>query len=260
MQPSVYQGEKFRDFIAKVKLHFNKYGFSSKPTNEDVADKLGVKPMQLNRYYKSANLQKETVKKITEAFNVSEREIWDIQDNIHNMYEGNVDRFISDKPNSKPIQEITPIPADAYMMVEYVDLAASAGALGLTNIEMLPETKLRLVPKEFDRGNYLVVRVNGDSMVDGTDISIPDGTEILVKEYTLEPGEKLPIRGNLFVICSSEGNVFKQITEHNIEEGYVRCHSYNKRYDDYIIPLREIHQIFVYKKIVSYRPSIPEIK
>lgn len=125
---------------------------------------------------------------------------------------------------------------------------------------MLPETKLRLVPREFDKGNYLVVRVNGDSMVDGTDISIPDGTEILVKEMLLQPGEKLPIRGNLFVICSSEGNVFKQIVEHNIDEGYIKCHSYNKRYDDYIIPLKEIHQIFIFRKIVSYRPSIPEIK
>src|SRR5690606_21320356 len=129
-----------------------------------------------------------------------------------------------------PKNEITPIPTDAYMMVEYVDLSASAGALGLTDIEMLPETKLRLVPREFDRGNYLVVRVNGDSMVDGTDVSIPDGAEILVKEYHLEPGEKLPIRGNLFVICSSEGNVFKQITEHNLEEGFIRCHSYNPKY------------------------------
>lgn len=30
----------------------------------------------------------------------------------------------------KPKQEVSPIPTDAYMMVEYVDLSASAGALG----------------------------------------------------------------------------------------------------------------------------------
>lgn len=208
----------------------------------------------------SANLQYATVQKILDAFKVDENEIWGVPPSVvHDMYEAK-EGFHKLFTKQEIKKEVTLVPIDAYMMVEYVDLAASAGALGLTNIEMLPETKLRLVLKEFDRGNYLVVRVDGDSMVYGTDISIPDGTEILVKEYTLEPGEKLPIRGNLFVICSSEGNVFKQITEHNTLEGYIKCHSYNPKYNDYIISLNEVHQIFVYRKIVSYRPSIPEIK
>lgn len=157
-------------------------------------------------------------------------------------------------------EEITPRPYDDYMMVEYVDLSASAGMLGGSNVDLLPDTKKRLVPREFENGNYLVVRVNGDSMTDGTDISIPDGVEILVKEHVLENGDKLPIRGNLFVICSREGNVFKQIVEHNTDLGYIRCHSYNPKYEDYNIPMSEVFQIFIYRKIVGYRPNIPEIK
>ncbi len=161
---------------------------------------------------------------------------------------------------SRPIyDEVTPIPYDNYMMVEYADLSTSAGLLGRVLPEYLPETKRKLMPKEFDTGNYLVVKIDGDSMDDGSNMSIPDGSEILIREYFLSRGEKLPIRNNLFVIVSQEGTVFKQITEHNTEEGYIRCHSYNPKYKDYNIPLEEILQIFIYRKIVSLRPCIPEI-
>lgn len=163
------------------------------------------------------------------------------------------------KDEKKYVEEVSPIPYDNYMEVEYADLSTVAGRLGGYNPATLPEMKRRLIPKEFDRGNYLVVRVDGDSMDDGTSISIPDGTEILIKEYHLEKGEKLPIRGNLFVIVSTEGTVFKQIIEHNTEEGYIICHSYNQKYSDYRINLSEVLQIFIYRKIVSFRPSIPEI-
>ncbi len=155
--------------------------------------------------------------------------------------------------------EVKPVPYDNYMMVEYADLSTSAGLLGRVLPEYLPETKRKLMPKEFDSGNYLVVKIDGDSMDDGSNMSIPDGSEILIREYFLSRGEKLPIRNNLFVIVSQEGTVFKQITEHNMEEGYIRCHSYNPKYKDYTIPLEEILQIFIYRKIVSLRPCIPEI-
>lgn len=155
---------------------------------------------------------------------------------------------------------ITPIPYEDYMMVEYEDLATAAGYLGVDDLSVLPETKKRLVPKEFERGKYLVVRVDGHSMDDGTSISIPHGTEILIKELKINSGERLPIRNNLFVIVSKDGVVLKQITEHNIEEGYIKCHSYNTAFKDYIIPLSEINQVFIYRKIVSFRPPIPDIE
>lgn len=154
---------------------------------------------------------------------------------------------------------VTPIPHDNYMVVEYADLSTAAGRLGVENPAVLPEMKKRLVPKEFDNGNYLVVGVDGDSMDDGSNISIPDGTEILIKEHILHNGDKLPIRNNLFVIVSKIGTVFKQIIEHNTEEGYIVCHSYNPKYKDFSIHMDEILQIFIYRKIVSFRPSIPEI-
>ncbi|MDD1539685.1 S24 family peptidase [Riemerella anatipestifer] len=156
--------------------------------------------------------------------------------------------------------EVKAVPYDNYMMVEYADLGTSAGILGGgDNPAYLPETKRRLVPKEFDSGKYLVVGVYGDSMDDGSSISIPHGTEILIKECILSNGEKLPIRNNLFVIVSRSGTVFKQIIEHNTEKGYIMCRSYNPKYKDYKILLEEVIQIFVFRKVVSYRPFIPEI-
>src|SRR5690606_17447518 len=122
--------------------------------------------------------------------------------------------------NGKP-DGIKPVPYEDYMMVEYEDLSTAAGYLGVNDLDVLPDTKKRLVPKEFERGKYLVVKVDGHSMDNGTSISIPDGTEILIKELKLSNGERLPIRNNLFVIVSKDGVVLKQIIEHNLEEGYI---------------------------------------
>ncbi|VXC99680.1 LexA family transcriptional regulator [Sphingobacterium multivorum] len=275
MQHIGYQGEKFKEFVKNYKVIDSETKLFRKIKMEEVAEMLGVSRNQVYKYFNTEFLDDKVVVRIMSAFEVGVEEIWgdnnssrfklkdinnsdeeSITDMIIQM-QSTIDKALLNDKATK--QEVTPIPTDAYMMVEYVDLSASAGPLGGSNVDLLPETKKRLVPKEFEKGNYLVVRVNGDSMVDGTDISIPDGAEILVKEYILEKGDKLPIRGNLFVICSREGNVFKQVVEHNTDIGYIRCRSYNKKYSDYNIPLDDIFQIFIYRKIVGYRPSIPEI-
>lgn len=159
----------------------------------------------------------------------------------------------------KPKEGVTPIEKDAYMWVEYQDLSAVAGRLGGANVDALPEHKKKLVPNEFDSGNYLVVRVDGDSMEVDSEISIPNGSEILIKEYIYTQGEKLPIRDNLWVIVSAEGTVFKQIIKHSVEQGYITVHSYNPRFEDYDIMMEDIIQLFIYRKIVSARPKIPAI-
>lgn len=165
----------------------------------------------------------------------------------------------SSNQNNRP-DGITAIPYDDYMMVEYEDLATAAGYLGVDDLEILPDTKKRLIPKEFERGKYLVVRVDGHSMDDGTSKSIPDGTEILIRELQIEPGKRLPIRNNLFVIVSHDGVVLKQVVEHDVENGFIRCHSYNPDFKDYLIACDDIIQIFLYRKIVSFRPPIPDIE
>lgn len=154
------------------------------------------------------------------------------------------------------INEVTPIPKDDYMMVEYADLRASAGRLGGSNLDMLPYTHKRLIPSEFNNGNFLVVRVDGDSMYDGTARSLSDGDEVLIKERTVDQWYDLPIRKSLFVITSREGNVLKQITEINKEEGYIICHSFNPRYEDFKLYFTDIFQIFIVRKVVQKQISL----
>lgn len=163
------------------------------------------------------------------------------------------------KDINKPLDSVTPVPNENYMWVEYADLSAAAGSLGGNNVDELPETKKRLVPREYDNGEYLVIRVDGNSMDNGLNYSIPDGSEILIKKYYLNPGEKLPIRNNLFVINARDGKALKQIIEHNTDEGYLLCHSYNAEFKDYKVYHEDILEIFIYRKIVSMRPHIPDI-
>lgn len=152
--------------------------------------------------------------------------------------------------------EVTPVSNSDYMMVEYVDLRASAGKLGVGDVDQLPETHKRLMPKDYAKGGYLVVRVDGDSMDDGSKRSLSDGDEVLTYEYTNRGLDELPIRKALFVITTLNGNVLKQITEINKEEGYIVCHSFNSEYPDFRIAFSEICQIFIVCKVVQKQISL----
>jgi phage repressor protein C with HTH and peptisase S24 domain len=144
--------------------------------------------------------------------------------------------------------EITPVPEDDYMMVEFDDLETAAGILGGGNVEALPERKKRLVPKEYAKGLYLVVRVHGHSMDDGTKRSITEGEELLIKQYFGDIGNA-PIRNKLFVIVTNEGSVVKQIVDKTANA--IICHSFNPSWEDYSIKIDEILQIFTVEKKVK---------
>ena len=174
---------------------------------------------------------------------------------FENFYNIKLNMFSESSQNDFSLKnEVNQISNDNYMMVEYADLSASAGTLGGAILDNLPDSKIRLVPKEYEKGNYLVVRVNGDSMNDGTLRSLIDGDEILIQEHFLHTGDKLPIRNNLFVIVSNEGSVIKQITEHNTSENTITCHSFNPVYEDFKLNLDDVYQIFIYKKIIRRKP------
>lgn len=160
--------------------------------------------------------------------------------------------FLNDSKRS----EVIPVPEGDYMMVEYVDLRASAGLLGVGDVTQLPDTHKRLVPKEYAKGGFLVVRVDGDSMDDGTKKSLSDGDEVLIYEHVDNHIENLPIRKTLFVITTLNGNVLKQIKEINKEEGYILCHSFNQGYEDFKIKFEDVCQIFIVCKVVNKQISL----
>lgn len=162
----------------------------------------------------------------------------------------------SDNESQLQYNEVTPVPEGDYMMVEYVDLRASAGRLGVGDVSQLPDTHKRLVPKEYAKGGFLVVRIDGDSMDDGSKRSLSDGDEVLIYEHVDNHIENLPIRKTLFVITTLNGNVLKQIKEINKEESYILCHSFNPDYEDFKIKFEDVCQIFIVCKVVQKQISL----
>lgn len=132
-----------------------------------------------------------------------------------------------------------------YMMAELKDLETAAGKLWKNgvDIQLLPKSKRRLVSREYEKGNYLVVRVHGHSMDDGTKRSIMDDDEILIRQ-SFESIVSLPIRHKLFVINTIDGSVVKQILKIDTDKKQIICHSFNPNYPDYEINFDALIQIF----------------
>lgn len=138
--------------------------------------------------------------------------------------------------------EVEVVPMDNYVAVPFYDLEASAGLPNGDTPAGWVET--RLVPRQYAGDEYLVVRVSGDSMDDGTSRSLCHGDEIVVKRELFDPANTLPIRSKLFVVDTMEGAVIKQILECNRSEGTVTLHSFNERYRDYQVPLSEVRGFY----------------
>ena len=152
--------------------------------------------------------------------------------------------------------ELKQIAYEEFMEAKYLPITAQAGYL--TSLEGNGKIELQkiLVPKEFNKGNYLVAEIDGASMDDGTNRSICDGDKLLLKQLELNNGDRLPYRNNLFVIVSKEGIVCKQIINQNLENGNITCHSFNNLYEDYDINLRDVYYLFLVKKIVERRVKL----
>lgn len=193
---------------------------------------------------------KLTQSELAEIVKSSTRAVQSWEQNQRNIPLSAIALLENYKISQNDINEITSVPEDDYMMVEYEDLETAAGMLGGGIIDLLPEKKKRLIPKEYAEGNYLVVRVSGHSMDDGTKRSISEGEEILIKEC-YENDFNLPIRNKLFVIVTKEGSVIKQISKIDKEENYIICHSFNPTWEDFKLSFSEILQIFTVEKKVK---------
>lgn len=165
--------------------------------------------------------------------------------------------FVKEERGKYSKDSVTQMPADGHMEVEFRDLSVAGGPLNMTD-EKAPKRTM-LVPREYDRGEYIVVRVDGPSMDDGSIYSIPNGANILIKRFYLENGDRLPIKGNLFVIDAVDGQALKQIIEHNVEEGYIICHSYNPDFKDYRVDIRDVRDFYIFRKIVGFRPPVRDL-
>lgn len=96
------------------------------------------------------------------------------------------------------------------------------------------------------QGHYVAFEVRGDSMNDGTEEAIIEGDRLLCREIMphLWSDSKLHIRKWDFVIVHSEGILVKRIINHDVINHKITVHSLNSMYEDKIIDLSEVKQIF----------------
>jgi len=162
--------------------------------------------------------------------------------------------IIQDPKSKYGKQEVIQSPSQDFQMADFLPIEAQAGYLDSLESQALPELEQMLIPKEFEKGNYLIVEISGDSMNDGSARAIQDGDKLLVKELQKHHWKnKLHYKQYLFIIMSREGVVCKQITGHDVESGELTCHSWNELYKDYTVNLEDVYKLFYVKKIVERR-------
>lgn len=96
------------------------------------------------------------------------------------------------------------------------------------------------------QGHYVAFEVKGDSMNDGTEDAILEGDRLLCREIQphLWVDSKLHIRKWDFVIVHTEGILVKRIIDHDVENHTITIHSLNSMYQDKVINLADVKQIF----------------
>jgi transcriptional regulator with XRE-family HTH domain len=154
-------------------------------------------------------------------------------------------------PSSDQVKQVA---FEDFQEVELLSIEAQAGYLDAIELNETPKLDYMLIPREYEKGNYLVIEVSGSSLDDGSSRSIQDGDKLLCKELIKDHWKnKLHFKQYLFVIVGPEGIVCKQITDHNPETGEIICHSWNPQYSDYTVNLENVYKLFYVKKIVERR-------
>ncbi|TWP23100.1 peptidase S24 [Apibacter muscae] len=102
------------------------------------------------------------------------------------------------------------------------------------------------------KGKYLFFEIKGDSMEDGSMESYREGDLALAREVYQEYWKyKLHIkRWDFVIVHKTEGIIIKRIINHDIENGTITVHSLNSFYEDRILKLSDVAQLFNVVQIV----------
>lgn len=146
------------------------------------------------------------------------------------------------------------------MFVPLVEEYAQAGYLsGFSDQAFLKELpKHPIIVDKYHKGNYFAFRVIGDSMDDGSKMSIPSRSIVVGREIqkTLWTSRFHIHRYKEFIIVHKEGILIKEITSHDVDNGVIECHSYNpdkEKYPDFKLNLDEIDQMLNIVNITTPR-------
>lgn len=154
----------------------------------------------------------------------------------------------------------SPLTDFPFMNIPFVPIHAQGGyAKGYGDqeyIESLPTIPV-MVDKNY-KGKYRVFEVDGDSMDDGSRNALYDGDKILCREVKQELWtSKLHYKKWFFVICmKNDGITVKQITSHDVDCGKITCHPLNSIFEDFVVDLQEVAELYNVIKIVDRNTRI----
>lgn len=111
-------------------------------------------------------------------------------------------------------------------------------------IDTLPT--IDFTPDREMTGNWLAFEVKGDSMEDGSIDSYVEGEIVICREVERDywRDSRLFIHKRDFVIVHEEGVLIKRIIEHDVERHTITIHSLNPMYQDRVLDLAQVKQIF----------------
>ena len=162
--------------------------------------------------------------------------------------------------NGRAVDFVRQVSFDDFMVAPVLVREARAGYLAAHGDQEYVETILptMLMPREYEKGYYLVIEAVGDSMDDGSHRAICDGDKLLVKEINSEHwNEDLPINRQVYTISTrAEAPVVKQIMEIDGVNKQIVCRSWNRHFEDYAVPFEDIMKLFVVKKLVERQVRI----
>lgn len=144
--------------------------------------------------------------------------------------------------------EASPRTMDVIVGIPLVSQYAYAGYLSGYGdpeyIDKLP--RIDFTPDRHMTGNYIAFEVRGDSMNDGSADSYLEGELLICRE--VEPvywkDSQLFINKRDFVIIHKEGILIKRIIAHDVENHTITIHSLNPMYQDEVLDLADVRQIF----------------
>lgn len=250
-----YQGEKFKAFLKSRSIN-----------TADAAGILNISRQAVYEYFKSANLQRETVNKILDAFKVSASDIW----GDHLELTINASKNIEVIPRRLVDPEGLEATGDKFyeladgsliMQVPIIPQKAYAGYLiGYADPEFYDD--LSVIPLPVDkrhRGNYVGFEVEGRSMVcleseELAERSIWPGRIAIGRELPKNKWQyKLHTHSydTWIIVHKDDGILIKEISAHDLGTAEIVVHSLNPEYEDKKISLNDVVQIFSVVQIVN---------
>lgn len=214
-------------------------------TQKELADMIGSSRETVINYEKGRPIPKSKLDILNKVLGpdsvyakpIKGQEVVKVGDNFENK---NGNQFI-ELPNGQ-----------FYMLMPLAEFKIQAGFLSnYQDVDFLMDLSQHgiLVDKPV-QGRYVAFRVNGDSMDDGSSNAITRNSIVSTRELQRHLWEgKLRFKDfPYWVIYTTQSKLplLKEITEHNVAEGYIVCHSLNDspEFSDFKLSMNDVQALF----------------